>query len=175
MTNAATYKNVRRGATLILVGIGLAPAILNIVMFFVPWMSLAPGQSGDPVPTTKTWLAWTSLVHAALVLPIVPGVWRFAGGWAPRAAAARAVSVLAVIAWVVFGVRRFAEGVDPSSSVMVTIVEAVLPTSMYGALAAVSASLTFALGRKGAGWLAFVTWAATVTSVWLTGRAALSA
>lgn len=157
MTEPTSGTKVGRGARTILIGMVLAPAITNVLMFFVSWQMLAPGRTDDPIPTIHALAAWTALAHALLILPILPGVWWFAPGWTPRAATARVLSVVVVLAWLVLAVRRFAQGNSPAPDATPAAVVSVLTTTLYGGLAAVSASLAHDLRRRGLRGLAIVT------------------
>jgi hypothetical protein len=179
MSKSSPSSGLARGAGLVLVGVGVAPLISNLLLYFATWQLLAPGASEDVLPTLKSWLVGVAELRTLLVLAILPGVWLFAPGRSPRAAATRVASVIGVLACAVnaFLVRTSAlpEGVSGTGAqkewalgeaaakaitegnLTFAPVGSVLTTIMYAALAVVCASIAMQLGRKGLRTLAIVT------------------
>jgi hypothetical protein len=149
--DAAGAKRVAQGAGLVLVGIGLAPLVVKAVTFVVSWVVLAPGSASDGAATIKVWLARMAVVRVFLVLPLVPGTWRFAQGQNVCATLARVLSVVVVVltALVAFAVHRFLEGREGRLYLAATITLAIASTALDTVLAIVCAITARELDRPG--------------------------
>lgn len=170
MSKTSSTLGIARGAGLILIGVGLAPLLSQMLIYFAAWQLLARGATEDMLPTLKTSLVIAAELRTLLVLAILPGVWLFAPGWSPRLAAARVLSVVGVLACAAnaFMVRMSApaDGVSGTgaeqqwalgaaaakavadASLTSVPLGSALTSIMYAALALVCASIAADLGRK---------------------------
>lgn len=97
MSNSSSDAEIARGARLVLLGVGAAPIIANLLTLLVGWRWVASNGTLH----IQVWFVRIAVIRAVIMLPIIAGVWALAPGWSLRSAVARVGAIIGVAAcWV---------------------------------------------------------------------------